>query len=207
MNKSTLALLPQGPDTIFSLTRLFYTKVFDDPVLNVLFQHKDVNEHGNRFAWFILQKCKVSNKYSLERGRACGKCASSNSAKYTPLMEAHERAKSCPLRDHTKRKISKRAGVYGGQFTVSQKNNWLNHFENACKDLKLDAKFQKVFLSWLKFSMPKYGPFAPDRVEKVKRRKLAGIKTRDAAKNSARAGLPLQRTSAKTLQPKLCNIS
>ena len=207
MNKSTLALLPQGPDTIFSLTRLFYTKVFEDPVLNVLFEHKDVDKHGNRFAWFILQKCKVSNKYSLERGRACGKCTSPNSAKYTPLMEAHERAKSCPLRDHRLRKISKRAGVYGGQFTLSQKNNWLNHFENACKELKLDAQFQKIFLSWLKFSMPKYGPFAPDRVEKVKRRKLAGIKTRDAVKNSARAGLPLQRTSAKTLQPKLCNIS
>ena len=58
-----------------------------------------------------------------------GKCSSSNSAKYTPLMEAHERAKSCPLRDHTfKRKISKRAGVYGDNFTLSQKNNWLNHF-------------------------------------------------------------------------------
>ena len=204
MNKSTLALLPQGPDTIFSLTRLFYTKVFDDPVLNVLFQHKDVNEHGNRFAWFILQKCKVSNKYSLERGRACGKCASSNSAKYTPLMEAHERAKSCPLRDHTKRKISKRAGVYGGQFTVSQKNNWLNHFENACKDLKLDAKFQKVFLSWLKISMPKYGPFATDRVEKVKRRKLA--KTRNTSKNIARARLPsTKKLESKGSEP--CNIS
>ena len=203
-------LLPQGPDTIFSLTRLFYTKVFDDPVLNVLFEHKDVEEHGDRFAWFILQKCKISNKYSLERGRACGKCSSSNSAKYTPLMEAHERAKSCPLRDHTKRKISKRAGVYGGHFTISQKNNWLNHFENACRELRLDPKFQKVFMSWLKFSMPKYGPFAPDRTGKVKRRKLASSKTRNAAQQISKTRLPLQRASTKTSDAnhvETCNIS
>eukprot|EP00943_MAST-04B_sp_MAST-4B-sp1_P008648 g8648.t1 len=171
MNKSTIALL-DDVNTVYLLTKLFYRKLFEDPVLNVLFVNKDIEIHHKRMAWFILEKCKISNEYSLQRGVACGKCKSSGQTKYTPLMEAHKRAKSCPLRDHRKRKIKHSAGVYGGHFTVTQKNNWLNHFESACDELKLNKKFKTIFLSWLKFSMPKYGPFVPDRVKSKKQKKL-----------------------------------
>ncbi len=183
MNKSTIALLEHGPNTIYTLTKLFYTKVFEDPILNVLFAEKDIEIHHLRMASFILEKCKISNEYSIQRGVACGTCKSSGQTKYTPLKEAHQKAKSCPFRDHRKRKIKRGAGVYGGPFTITQKNSWLNHFESACNELTLNVKFTNIFMSWLKFSMPKYGPFVPDRVD-IKKQKINGKKKKNKKSTS-----------------------
>ena len=174
MNSKTIKLAG-GPDKILELTSLFYSKVFADPILACLFEKKG-EEHPRRMCMFILDTCGIDKRYTMERGCRCG------NSKYNALMEAHERAKSCPLRNNRKRKLDQRTGEYGGPFTESQKRHWLRHFFQAVDELNLHSSFQKVFKNWLTFSMGKYAPFAPDRIDvhahkainkKAKRRKKA----------------------------------
>ena len=157
MNAKTIKLIG-GPDKVLELTTLFYSKVFADPILACLFENKG-EEHPRRMCMFVLDTCGVDKRYTVERGCRCG------NSKYSALLEAHERAKSCPLRNNRKRKLDRRTGEYGGAFTESQKRHWLRHFFQAVDELELHSSFQKVFKNWLTFTMGKYAPFAPDRAD------------------------------------------
>ena len=199
MNAKTIRLLSGGPGTVLELTTLFYTKVFKDPILACLFESKG-EEHPHRMCLFILDTCGFNKQYTVERSCRCG------DSKYNALMQAHERAKSCPLRNNRKRKLDRRTGEYGGPFTESQKRHWLRHFFDAVDELELHTTFKKVFKNWLTFSMGKYAPFAPDRVDARKKKSTVVDKRAKKRKKQSNASPLIPSSTQKPVHSNNCVI-
>ncbi len=142
-----------------------------------MFLNKDKEHHAQRLSSFFLERCRCGTPYSALCSGGCGDgCGPNSCSPDSALNQAHQRGKSCPLRDSRRSSSSSggngkrgreelppEAGEIQGQFTESQRPAWLNHMSESMLVLQLPSDFVKLFNSYLAMASYKYGPFAADR--------------------------------------------
>lgn len=134
-------------EALLKVTAAFYERVFDDPILGVMFRDRS-SEHARRLMLFCLSFMEISDDYFKERG-SFGTLHARHAA--SQLIE--KRSEAPPG-----------AGCPGGKFTVSQRNAWKGHFVAAFRDVGgLRGGVLQDMADWVDRSMAFYAPFAPDR--------------------------------------------
>lgn len=141
-----------GEEGVHKMTAVFYDRVFSDEILSPLFAEKKPF-HPQRLAWLLLSFMEIDDTYFKQR-RGFGTIH----AMHHKSQERKERAEAPPG-----------CGCPGGNFTVSQKDAWKNHFLAACEECGLKDGLLQDMSDFVDRSMRFYGPFDKDRDDRKRR--------------------------------------
>uniref|UniRef100_A0A7S3PQL9 Globin n=1 Tax=Aplanochytrium stocchinoi TaxID=215587 RepID=A0A7S3PQL9_9STRA len=144
IRKEDITELMGGREGFLRIFTRFYERLHDDPLMRVLFneskEERTPQHHGEILGSFILASSIGDKTYFSLKGSH-------------GIRLAHQRAKSCPLRDEKHQ---------GRGFTDNQSLSWLAHLSEACDDLGVPEEFRDRLTLFLGAAISRYGPFISD---------------------------------------------
>lgn len=153
-----------GDKGMLAVCTKFYDKVFEDPVMGVLFDDHE-EPHAWRLAAFFVRQYGGDDTYSQERGHG-----------FHSLFVNHHKGMRCPKRGKDK----------NTSFTVTHRELWLKFMQEACDEVGLSEGATEMHMDFCSHAMNFYGPFWDDRKQVAAlRARIASTKKKHASSNTS----------------------
>lgn len=130
---------------VLAATTTFYTKVFADPILAVMFRSHD-ESHAYKLALFVMNFMEITDKFFRV-------------SSISTLHAVHHTAQQLPSRATA----PPGAGCPGGNFTASQRDAWKSHFVAAFSEHGVRGGLLQDMADFVDRGMRFYGPIVGDR--------------------------------------------